>query len=71
MYQGFRAVVLATLTTVALSTGGAEAGASASAASKYTQARSAEHKTSTSRQALRQNYIINEYSSSSARGQRR
>ena len=62
------AVVAAILAVGLLATTRAEAGASASAASKYTNAnRVASNTVRTNRQAQRSDFAITEYSSSSAR----
>lgn len=62
------AVVAAILAVGLLATSRAEAGASASAASKYTNAnRVASNTARTNRQAQRSDFAITEYSSSSAR----
>jgi hypothetical protein len=70
MYKRLASVTgaLAILAAALLASGGAEAGASASAASKYTRTHQvAAYQARTTRQAQKSDFAITEYSSSSAR----
>jgi hypothetical protein len=67
MHRATIAGALAILATALLVSGRAEAGASASAASKYTNSKSQVAVVQTDRQARRNDVAITEFSSSSAR----